>query len=56
MIVSIGSKRALERLSDRYGVTQRVLVERLIAGAEQVATASMSRAEQKAYYSVGKRR
>jgi hypothetical protein len=38
MIVSIGAKRALERLSKRSGVTKCVLVERLIADAEQEAT------------------
>ena len=53
MIVTIGAKRALERLSERYGVTQRVFIERLIAEAEQEATASMSRTEQKKYYSAG---
>lgn len=56
MVVSMGAKRALEWLSARYGVTQRVFVERLIADAEEEAMASMSRAEQKTYYAVGKQR
>ena len=56
MIVGIGTKRALERLSRRYGVTQRGLIERLIEAAEASETEAMSAAEQRRYYSAGEAR
>lgn len=40
MVVSSDVKRALERLASCYGVTQRAMLERLIAEAEQAAPAA----------------
>jgi len=50
MVVPIGTKRALERLAVRYGVTQRSILERLVGDAEQAETSIMSSADLKRYY------
>ena len=49
-VVSVSAKRSLERLANRYGVTQREMIERAIADAEALLLASLKPAEQKAYY------
>lgn len=56
IIVPVGTKRALERLALRYGVTQRNILERLVSDAEQVATSSMSSADLKQYFAATQRR
>ena len=48
--ISVHAKSALERLSCRYGVTQRDMLERLIKRAEEIATKQLSAELLKAYY------
>lgn len=50
MIVSVQAKRSLERLAACYGVTQRELMERVIADAENALLAGLSGKKQTAYY------
>ena len=49
LLVDIHAKRALERLAIRYAVTQRAMIERLIADADKVATGGMTDVQHAAY-------
>jgi len=49
-VVSLSAKRSLERLASCYGVTQRVMLERVIAEAENEVLAGLSAKMQTAYY------
>lgn len=49
-IIPVAAKRALERLSKRYAVTQRDMLRRLIGDAERAATDGMPTAELRRYY------
>lgn len=50
MIVPAATKRALERLAQRYAVTQRVMLVRMIEDAERTATSVLSSNELRRYY------
>jgi hypothetical protein len=49
LLVSITAKRQLERLAYCYGVTQRAMLEKLLAEAERATLAALSPAEQGEY-------
>ena len=49
-VVSLQAKRSLERLASCYGVTQRLILERVIAAAEKEVLAGLSAKKQSAYY------
>lgn len=48
--ISLPAKNALERLSARYGVTQREMLERIIMRTEEIATKDLSAEQLEAYY------
>ena len=48
----ITAKSALTRLARHYAVTEKVMLERLIANAESTVVAGLSGAAQKEYYDV----
>lgn len=50
MIVPAATKRALERLAERYAVTQRVVLTRIVEDAERAATGALSSEELRRYY------
>lgn len=50
MLVSLHAKRKLERLAAAYGVTQRSLLERLLAEAEHALLATLPATAQTDYY------
>jgi hypothetical protein len=50
MMVSLHAKRRLERLADCYGLTQRSLIEEILADAERAALDSLPAEQQEAYY------
>ena len=59
MIVPVATKRALERLAERYAVTQREMLGKLIGDTERAATNGMPSADLRRYYgdvSAGSRR
>ena len=49
LVVTISTKRQLERLARRDGVTQRVMLETLLAKADRQAMHGMSEAELREY-------
>jgi hypothetical protein len=49
-LVNLAAKKALERLVPCYGVTQRTMLERVIAEAEIVLLAGLSSKQQAGYY------
>lgn len=53
LLVDLRSKRALERMAIRYGVTQRAMLETLVADAEKVLLGTLSATEQERYYDKG---
>ena len=50
LLVDIHTKRALERLATRYAVTQRAMLQTLIADAEKALVDTLPSAEQASYY------
>jgi len=50
LLVDIHTKRALERLATRYTVTQRAMLQNLIADAERALIASLTASEQASYF------
>ena len=50
VLVSVHAKRRLERLAACYGVTQRTMLERLLADAERAALDALPVDQQDAYY------
>lgn len=50
IFVDVTAKRALERLARHHAVTQRAMLERLLADAEQDVVDSLGRRERSAYY------
>lgn len=50
LLVDVHAKRALERLASRYAVTQRALLQSLIADAETALIATLPSTEQVSYY------
>lgn len=50
LIISMNAKKALERLSSYYAVTQRAMLERLLAEAQRAAISGLTGKEQDAYY------
>lgn len=50
LLVDVHVKRALERLATRYAVTQRAMLQTLIAAAETALIAMLPSAEQASYY------
>jgi hypothetical protein len=51
LVVSVSAKRQLERLARHHGVTQRAMLERLLAEAEGAAVDSLKdSASQTRYY------
>ena len=50
VLVDAPTKRALERLAVRYGVTQRGMLQKLIADTKRALLATLSRDEQADYY------
>ena len=51
LLVDTPTKRALERLAVRYGVTQRAMLQTLIADAERALLDTLRPDEQADYYS-----
>ena len=51
LLVNTTTKRALERLAVRYGVTQRAMMQTLIADAERALLDTLHPDEQASYYS-----
>lgn len=49
-VVPISTKRALERLAACYGVTQRKMIERLVADAQADALSGLTPVQQEKYY------
>jgi hypothetical protein len=49
-VVSMSAKRSLERLASCYGVTQRAMLEQILAEAEDTVLSGLSSGEQSAYY------
>lgn len=52
MLVDVDAKRKLERLARHHGITQRAMLERIIADTERALVDGMQAGEQKAYYAV----
>ena len=51
VLVDVHIKRALERLASRYKVTQRAMLQTLIANAESKLLSTLPTSEQDSYYS-----
>jgi hypothetical protein len=49
-VVTLSAKRSLERLASCYGVTQRAMLEQIIAEAEDVLLSGFSSRKQSKYY------
>ena len=49
-VVSMSAKLSLERLASCYGVTQRAMLEKVIAGAEDTLLSGLSSRKQSKYY------
>jgi hypothetical protein len=49
LLVPVSAKRQLERLAYCYGVTQRAMLEKLLAEAERATLDALSSKEQSAY-------
>ena len=56
VLVDAHTKRALERLATRYTVTQRAMLQNLIADAERALIASLSASEQASYFADNERK
>jgi hypothetical protein len=50
LLVSVHAKQQLERLTACYGVTQRTMLERLLADAERACLDALPADQQSAYY------
>jgi hypothetical protein len=50
MVVSMTAKRSLERLASCYDITQRAMLEQIIAEAEDALLSELSAAHQSDYY------
>ena len=50
LLVDTTTKRALERLATRYGVTQRAMLQTLIADAQSAVLDTLTPSEQASYY------
>jgi hypothetical protein len=50
MVVSVDAKNQLKRLASCYGVTQRQLIERLLADAQSQALNTLNGTQANAYY------
>jgi len=49
-VLNLSAKRSLERLASCYGVTQRAILERVIARAEDDLLATLDSGQQSQYY------
>ena len=49
-VIKVSAKRSLERLTACYGVTQREMIERLIADAQTKVLRKLTPAQQERYY------
>jgi hypothetical protein len=50
LVISLHAKRALERLASHYGVTQRAVLERVLADVERAVVDALPAEAQSAYY------
>ncbi len=50
MVVSVQAKAQLERLARHYGVTQREVIERVLADAERKVVDGLNGGDERAYY------
>jgi hypothetical protein len=49
-VVSLSAKRSLERLASCYGVTQRAMLEQILAEAEDALLCQLSSGKQSKYF------
>ncbi|MDX2257932.1 MAG: hypothetical protein NW205_03350 [Hyphomicrobiaceae bacterium] len=50
IVATVQAKAKLERLARHYGVTQRELLARVLAGAERKVVDGLSRGDERTYY------
>ena len=49
-VINLSAKRSLERLASCYGITQRALLERIVAQVESELLTKLDSGEQSQYY------